>query len=252
MLTRDYIKKCALEAGFTLCGVARARVLTEHRVRYEAGLKASSEGYLEYLGRSEECRLDPSQLLKGARTIVVCALKYPFGNYSEPKVAAFAQIEEEYQVRVKRMLREVLGQLGDVRAKVCCDTSPILEKAWAVEAGLGWQGRNSLLINPRHGSFMSLGEIVLDAEVDSYDEPYRGAGCGSCRACVDACPVGAIGETADGIRTVSTAKCISSRTFEFARLNPGASVEPICGWISGCDECQLACPVNNILQIQKK
>ncbi len=241
MLSYKHIKKYAANAGFDLCGVARARVLEEHRSRYEAGLVASSEGYLEYLSRSFERRLDPSGLLSDARTIVVCAVKYD-GMAAKDGVAAFAQ-GEDYHVRVKRMLREILECLHlkcpELRAKVCCDTAPILEKAWAVEAGLGWQGRNSLLINPELGSFLNLGVLILDASCDYYDTPFSGSDCGNCRSCIVACPVGALGDM-----TLDTALCISARTVEHSRLHSDTPVEPIHGWVWGCDECQRACPKN--------
>ncbi|MDR2912787.1 MAG: DUF1730 domain-containing protein [Alistipes sp.] len=249
MLSYPHIKKYAAEAGFALCGVARARVLAEHAPRFEAGLGAASAEYMTYLSRRPERRFDPSELLRGARTVVVCALAYD-GAAACDGVAAFARMDEDYHVRIKRMLREVVARLeacglpAGGRFKVCCDTAPILEKAWAVEAGLGWQGRHSLVVNPRLGSFMMLGELLFDVECDCYDEPFSGVGCGSCRACVEACPVGAIGCTAEGVRTLSTARCISARTVEAARLRPETPVEPIHGWIEGCDECQRACPHN--------
>ncbi len=302
---------------------------------------------LDYLARNFGRRLDPSSVLAGARTVVVCGLAYPRVEYTEPvgasrlpepRVAAFARLDEDYHVKIKRMLRQVVDRLqesqavdgqrrgdgaelpttcGDgstgsgeprtfcetpkIRAKVCVDTASILEKAWAVEAGLGWQGRNSLVINPEYGSFLLLGEIVLDAEVDSYDSPMVGVrdasdeppvgvycphddphgchntyGCGSCRACVDACPVGAIrpvgstsvgqspardepcsarrigGRLADGLANepdkffIDTDLCISARTIEGPRLDGTGAPEPIHGWVHGCDVCQLVCPKNRL------
>jgi epoxyqueuosine reductase len=241
MLKYDYIKEYAREAGFTLYGVARARVLAEHAERFEAGLAASGEDVLPYLVRDWRRRLNPSVLVKGARMVVVCALRYDGSPEETPsgKISAH-RCAGDYHPVIKGMLREILerlrGDCPDLRGKACCDTSPILEKAWAVEAGLGWQGRNTLLVNPGHGSYLLLGELVLDAECDRYDEPYSGLGCGECRRCEAACPTGALRN-----RTVDTGCCISALTIERSRFNDVAP-EPIHGWIYGCDECQIVCP----------
>ncbi len=270
VLRYDNIKKYASEAGFTLCGVARARVLSEHAPRFAAGLAASGGAALSYLVRDPSRRIDPSTLVPGARTVVVCALRYDGRPLETPggKVSAHrlrGGEEADYQPVIKGMLREVLerlrgdntnhpvrfaatppqeGNLPALRAKVCCDTSAILEKAWAVEAGLGWIGRNSLLVNPVHGSLLLLGEIILDAECDRYDEPLRVVGCGACRRCVDNCPTGALGE-----RTVDTGRCIAALTIERARK--GLPVEPMHGWICGCDECQCRIYVKKTFQSEK-
>jgi epoxyqueuosine reductase len=243
VLKYEHILNYAAEAGFTLCGVARARVLAGHAPWFEAGLEASGEGVLPYLAREWRRRLDPSTLLADARTVIVCALAYDGFSPVETdagRVSAHRR-NGDYHPGVKAMLREVSERLRaenpPLRAKVCCDTSAILEKAWAVEAGLGWQGRNTLLVNPMHGSFLLLGVIVLDAECDRYDEPFSGVGCGSCRRCEEACPTGALRD-----RTVDTGRCISALTIE--RSRKGLPAEPINGWVSGCDECQTACPHN--------
>jgi epoxyqueuosine reductase len=241
-LSCEYIKQCASQAGFTLCGVARARVLAEHSGWFSAGLTASGGDVLPYLARDWQRRLDPSVLVAGVRTVVVCALGYDGSAVETPagKVSAHRR-EGDYQPLIKGMLREVLERLRreypELGGKVCCDTSAILEKAWAVEAGLGWQGRNTLLVNPDHGSFLLLGELVLDAESDRYDEPYSGRGCAECRQCEAACPTGALCR-----RTVDTGRCISALTIE--RKRQGAPIEPVHGWIYGCDECQSVCPYN--------
>lgn len=242
MIDYDIVKKYATEAGFTLCGIARARVLAEHADRFEAGLTASGDAVLPYLTRDWRRRLDPSSLETGAQTVVVCALRYDDRPVETPegRVSTHRRLGD-YHPMIKEMLREVLEKLRaenpGLRGKVCCDTSAILEKAWAVEAGLGWQGRNTLLVNPDHGSWLLLGELVLDAGCDRYDEPFAEGRCGSCRRCEAACPTGALRD-----RTVDTGRCISSLTIE--RQRQGLPVEAIHGWIYGCDECQSVCPYN--------
>jgi epoxyqueuosine reductase len=246
VLSYQHINKYAAQAGFTLCGVARARVLSEHETRFAAGLAASGEAALSYLVRDPGRRLDPSRLLPGVRTVVVCAVGYDgFAavDGGAGRISAHRR-EGDYQPRIKAMLASVLEGLQsvepDLRGKVCCDTSAILEKAWAVEAGLGWIGRNSLLVNPTHGSFLLLGELLLDAACDLYDEPYAGRGCGLCRRCVESCPAGALVAVGEGVAMVDTGRCISALTIEKARKT--GAVEPLNGWICGCDECQTVCP----------
>jgi epoxyqueuosine reductase len=247
MLCRQHINKYALEAGFTLCGVARARPLAEHGERFAASLAASGEWALGYLARDPARRLDPSSLLPEARTLVVCAVNYRNprsggypADFAAPKICSYA-LGGEYQPKIKGMLAEVFerlsGDLPGLRGRAASDTSAILEKAWAVEAGLGWIGRNSLLVNPEYGSFLLLGELVLDAECDSYDAPYTGAGCGGCRRCVESCPAEALRD-----RSVDTGRCISALTVE--RVREPIAPERLHGWIYGCDECQSVCPHN--------
>jgi epoxyqueuosine reductase len=258
MLRYQDIKKYAAEAGFALCGVARARVLTEYAERFADALAVSGDAAPGYLVRDPARRLDPATLVAGVRTVVVCAVSYDPRAVDDPagrgRVSAHRR-EGEYQPRVRAMLSMVLDRLKadesavPLAGKVCCDTSAILEKAWAVEAGLGWIGRNSLLVNQRHGSFLLLGEIILDAECDRYDAPYAGRGCGGCRRCVEACPVDAlvldppgVGEGFRTVGAVDTGRCISALTIERARK--GFAAGPLHGWIYGCDECQKVCPHN--------
>lgn len=249
MLSVDEIRKCADGAGFTLCGVARSRELTEHRMRFAEGLSASGDRALHYLADRPERRLDPAHFVPGARTVVVCAVNYrnsysggyPEG-FSNPKLCSYA-LSTEYQPKIKQMLTSMLENLRalypQLGGRAFCDTSAILEKAWAAEAGLGWIGKNSLLINPQYGSFLLLGELVLDMECDRYDEPYAGRGCGDCRRCIDGCPAGAIPRP----RTVDTGRCISALSIE--KVREPAAPEAMHGWIYGCDECQNACPFNS-------
>ncbi len=246
-LHSDNIKKYAAEAGFTLCGIASARVLDEYAPRFAAGLEASGDRALHYLADRPQRRLDPSYLVPGARSVIVCAVNYRnrySGGYPDgfpgPKICSYA-LSTKYQPKINAMLTEMLGRLKadipDVSGRAFCDTSAILEKAWAAEAGLGWIGRNSLLVNPDYGSFLLLGELVIDAECDRYDAPYEGPGCGECRRCMEMCPAGAIPRA----HTINTGRCISALTIEKVREPAAAELH---GWIYGCDECQNVCPWN--------
>ena len=134
------------------------------------------------------------------------------------------------------MLRELQTTYPLLEGRAFVDSAPILEKQYAVEAGLGWIGRQSLLVTPEYGTYVLLGELVLNAEVDEYDKPLEGVGCGECRRCMDACPTGAIVKP----MTINTSRCISCHTIEAV---PSADIN-LNGWIFGCDECQNCCPYN--------
>ena len=246
MLSEKEIKKCAREAGFDRCGVAPSRPLEEHRSRFTEWLRGGFSSTLTYLERNVEKRLDPSRLVAGAQSVIVCAVSYRnaiSGGYPEgwsgPKIASYACARDYHDV-IRGMLLEMFERLRaaepTLRGRVFVDTAPVLEKAWAVEAGLGWIGRNSLLVVPGLGSFVLLGELIVDSEVDRYDQPYCGTGCGSCWRCVESCPAGAIRPD----RTLDTSRCISRLTIERGDPEP----EQLHGWIFGCDACQSVCPYN--------
>ena len=177
--------------------------------------------------------------------MIVCAVSYKnqtsngYPADHQAKVASYA-CTTDYHTTIKQMLFELCKRLKEVEpnlsARCFVDSAPILEKRYAVEAGLGWIGRQSLLITPKFGSFVLLGEIVTTAECDHYDKPYEGVGCGECRRCVEACPNSAVKE-----RHIDTSQCISCATIE--RKNEGEGCD-LHGWIFGCDECQSVCPYN--------
>jgi epoxyqueuosine reductase len=190
-------------------------------------------------------RFDVRQLVEGAKTVVVCAVSYKSeisGGYDESdscKIASYA-CNRDYHKILKKMLqsllRELQTQYPQLQGRAFVDSAPLLEKQYAVEAGLGWIGRQSLLITPEYGSYVLLGELVLDMEADAYDAPYEGVGCGECRRCMDACPTSAIVAP----MTIDTAKCISCRTIE---SDNDTNID-LHGWIFGCEECQNCCPYN--------
>ena len=137
---------------------------------------------------------------------------------------------------LQHVLRTLQQENPALAGRIFVDSAPLLEKQYAVEAGLGWIGRQSLLITPRFGSFVLLGEMVLCDEADSYDTPYPHNGCGACRRCLDACPTGAIVAP----MTIDAARCVSCHTIE---AEPDSTID-LHGWIFGCDECQSCCPYN--------
>lgn len=245
MLDRSEIKRLAAEEGFDLCGLAPCRPLEQHAARFRDWLARGYQSTLGYLERNAEKRFDPTRLFEGARTAVVCAVSYknaagdgyPAGHRA--KVASYA-CAADYHTTLRAMLGRMLDALvaahPGLRGRAFVDTAPLAEKLLAVEAGLGWIGRQSLLVTPRYGTYVLLGELLLTEPCESYDRPFEGSRCGTCRACLDACPAGAL--AAD--RTVDTRRCISRHTVE-RDPDPEAALH---GWIFGCDACQSCCPYN--------
>ena len=246
MLDHQYIKKLAADAGFDLCGLAPCRHLVENESMLRAWLGKGYQSSLAYMERNVEKRADPRKLVEGARTAVVCAVSYknragegyPPGHRT--KVASYA-CAADYHTTIKGMLGRMLDALRasrpDLSGRAFVDTAPLLEKQLAVEAGLGWIGRQSLLVTPQYGTFVVLGELLLDQEADSYDTPFAGSRCGTCRRCIEACPTGAILPD----RMIDTGRCIACHTIE---RQPDTPIG-LNGWIFGCDACQNACPWND-------
>ncbi len=239
IITSEEVRRASLEEGFSLCGIARARVLTEREEPLRNWIAADMAAGMDYMVRTPERRIDPAALVEGARTVVVCAVNYKNGAWNQtvsPRIASYAYAPD-YHTTIVGMLNNVLGRLPEgVHGRAFCDTAPILEKAWATEAGLGATGKNSLLITPEYGSFVLLGVLVLDARCDDYDAPFADDLCGRCTLCVDTCPTRAIVAP----RVIDTRRCISRMTLE---KNPRHSID-LNGWLAGCDACQSCCPHN--------
>ena len=245
MILSEHIKIAAREVGFDLCGVCRPRRMELNESAYAEWLERGYDSSLEYMRAHLDKRFDARRLVDGAQAVVVCAVNYrsPIsGGYSPDdrcRVASYACCRD-YHKSIKRMLLQLLDQLREqyptLSARAFTDSAPLLEKQHAVDAGLGWIGRQSLLITPQFGSRVLLGELVLCDEVDLYDSPLEGVGCGECRRCVEACPTGAIVRP----MMLDTSRCISCRTVE-SEADPDFDLH---GWIFGCEECQNVCPYN--------
>ena len=245
MIDSGYIKYLAAQAGFDKCGITRSKHLSNNEEAFRRWLACGYGSSLGYLRDNLDKRFDTGRLVEGARSVAVCAVSYksavsegyPAGHRA--KVASFA-CNRDYHKSVKKMLQGMLRALRErypsLEGRAFVDSAPLLEKQLAVEAGLGWIGRQSLLVTPELGSFVLLGELVLCDEADSYDAPYEGTGCGGCRRCMEACPTGAVVAP----MTLDTSRCISCHTVE---AEPEAAVD-LHGWIFGCDECQSCCPYN--------
>lgn len=252
MLDYRHIKKLAAEAGFDLCGVAPCRHMAPGEARFRDWLARGYHSSLAYMERNARKRFDPRLLVDGARTAVVCAVSYKnrIGEGYPPdhrtRVASYA-CAADYHTTIRAMLMQMLDALRaacpGLAGRAFVDTAPLAEKQLAVEAGLGWIGRQSLLVTPRYGTYVLLGELILTHEADTYDTPYSGPGCGACRACVDNCPTGAIMAE----RTIDTARCISCHTVE---KQPPGPID-LGSWIFGCDGCQSCCPRNRLAPMHR-
>ncbi len=245
MLDQRNIKRLAEQAGFDLCGVAPCRHLAANEARFRRWLGQGYQSSLAYLERHTEKRFDPARLVEGARTAVVCAVAYKnrtsdgYPATCRTKIASYA-CTTDYHTTIRNMLRGMLQALKaaypGLEGRAFVDTAPLAEKQLAVEAGLGWIGRQSLLVTPQFGSFVLLGELLLNDETDAYDTPFEGSRCGSCRACIEHCPTGAILDE----RMIDTGRCIACHTIE---REPDTGID-LDGWIFGCDACQSCCPYN--------
>ena len=239
------IKMLAHEVGFDLCGVAQCHNFEEDKSFLKEWIGQGYASSLDYLKRNIECRADANLLVEGAKSVIVCAVSYKnkisdgYPADHTAKVASYA-CTTDYHTTIKQMLFDLCKRLkeidADFSARCFVDSAPIFEKRYAVEAGLGWVGRQSLLVTPEFGSFVLLGEIVMTAECNEYDKPLESVGCGECRRCVEACPNGAIKE-----RHIDTSRCISCATIECRSDESSCDTH---GWIFGCDECQTVCPYN--------
>lgn len=241
-----FIKNIALGLGFANVGIAKVRRLDEEEDRLASWLQQEMHGKMHYMQNYFEQRLNPALLVPGAKSLISLLFNY----YSDkkqidpnaPKISMYAY-GEDYHFVVKRKLKELLNELqkeiGNIDARVFVDSAPILERVWAKESGLGWIGKNSLLLNKQMGSYFFLAEIICDLELE-YDAPVKNH-CGTCTACIDACPTDAIVEP----YKVDGSKCISYLTIELKESIPAAFKGKMDNWMFGCDVCQQVCPWNS-------
>ena len=242
---REAIRGAGLDLGFSVVGFAPAEEPTGSR-RLLDWLDLGYEGPMAWMARDPQARLDPARILPGVRTVVVVALRYrhspPAPTPAAPRISCYAWGGDYHAVMNRRLrcfearIRAILGE--PVRTRLACDTSPVMDKAWAAAGGIGWLGKNACLIHPREGSWLILGEIFLDRELTP-DAPWPDR-CGECRRCLDACPTGAL--TAPYL--LDARRCISSLTIEH-RTDFTAQERGMVGdWLAGCDICQDVCPWN--------
>lgn len=240
-LSSEQIKAEAKSLGFFTCGITKAAPVSDGCASlFRRWLDADGHAGMDYMGRNVEKRLDPTLLMPGVKSIVCVALNYTPGRRmpdGEPQIAAYA-LGQDYHDIVKSRLRTLASRLGITNYRAFCDTAPVLERYWAAQAGLGWIGRNHQLIIPHAGSMFFLGELFLDIELE-YDIPIPSR-CGTCHACIDACPTGAL--CLDG--TFHSSHCLSYLTIEHRGDLPKDIGCKMGDYIYGCDRCQSACPHN--------
>ena len=248
----EELKRRAHALGFQKVGVVRAESLTDERARLEEWLARGHHAGMTWMARDVARRTDPRELLSGARSIIVVALNYftPHEHSREQgagKISRYAWGDDYHDVlgeRLRALLEQVRELVPDARGKVCVDAQPSMDKAWAVRAGLGWIGKHTNLITREYGSWVFLGELILDVEL-AYDSERVEDHCGTCTLCIEACPTGAIVEP----YVVDSALCVSHATIELREEElPAALASNLAGWLYGCDTCQDVCPWNRFEQ----
>ncbi|MFN0289850.1 tRNA epoxyqueuosine(34) reductase QueG [Pedobacter helvus] len=240
------IKQEAMRLGFMSCGIAKADFLEEEAPRLENWLKANHHGEMGYMENHFDKRLDPRILVDGAKSIVSLTLNYYTDekqtDTSAPKISKYAYGTDYHSV-IKDKLQELMAfirdHIGEVDGRCFVDSAPVMDKAWAQKAGLGWRGKNSNLISKQVGSFFFLAELIIDLELE-YDSPFPTDHCGSCTRCIDACPTDAIVAP----YTVDGSRCISYLTIELKNEIPTEFKGKMDNWMFGCDICQDVCPWN--------
>lgn len=242
------IKAEAERLGFFACGVAKAEAVDpETAAAVRRWIDGGGHASMQYMANHTDMRLDPRLLMPGVRSIVCVAMSYaparriPEGQY---QIAAYAYGHDYHDI-VKQRLHSLAATMGMENYRAFCDSAPVLERYWAVRAGLGWTGRNHQLIIPGAGSMFFLGELFTDLELDC-DTPMPSR-CGLCRRCVDACPTGALAMPEEGCPTppFDAARCISYQTIENRGDIPHDITSRMGDTIYGCDRCQQACPWNS-------
>jgi len=240
------IKDEALRLGFMHCGIAKAGFLEEEAPRLENWLKDNRHGQMNYLENHFDKRLDPRLLVEDAKSVISLALNYfPEEQQSDPdapKISKYAY-GMDYHTVIKDKLFLLLSfieeNIGAVSGRAFVDSAPVLDRAWAKKAGIGWVGKNSNIISKKSGSFFFLAELIIDLDL-IYDDPFMTDHCGSCTRCIDACPTDAILSPA----IIDANKCISYLTIELREEIPSKFDDKMENWMFGCDICQDVCPWN--------
>ena len=242
---KSFIKQKANELGFFYCGFSKAGFLAEEAPKLERWLKEGLHGKMSYMENHFDKRLDPTRLVEGSNSVISLLLNYyPSESQTEnaPKISKYAYGEDYHLVikdKLKSLVETMKEEIGDIQGRVFVDSAPVMDKAWAKKAGLGWLGKNTNLIHPKEGSFFFIAEIISDLSF-SQDPPMRDY-CGTCTKCLDACPTNALATPYQ----IDASRCISYLTIELKdQLIPQQFNESMENWMFGCDICQDVCPWN--------
>lgn len=249
-----FLKQKASEYGFSFCGISTATELTDEARRLEQWLSKGSHGTMKYMENYFEMRIDPRKLVEGARSVI--SFLYNYFPAEEPKapdapvVSKYAYGRDYHEV-IKAKLNDLLTELretwGDIGGRAFVDSAPVLEKAWALRSGIGWMGKHTNVITKQQGSFFFLAELIIDVSLEP-DAPYAKDYCGTCTACIDACPTDAI----IAPQQLDASRCISYFTIELKDAIPQYMAGTFENRLFGCDICQDVCPWNRFSKPHKE
>lgn len=241
----QHIKAEAKRLGFLSCGVSKAEFLEEEAPRLEKWLTQNMHGEMRYMENHFDKRLDPTKLVDDSKSVISLLLNYfPSEQQKDPEAPKLSKYAygTDYHFVIKDKLKQLLyfieKEIGKVHGRAFVDSAPVLDKAWAAKSGLGWIGKNSNLLTQQVGSFYFIAELIIDLDLE-YDTPVTDH-CGTCTACIDACPTQAIVEP----YVVDGSKCISYFTIELKEEIPNSYKNQFDNWMFGCDVCQDVCPWN--------
>jgi epoxyqueuosine reductase len=239
------IKTEAKRLGFLSCGMSKAEFLEAEAPRLEKWLNQNGHGEMQYMENHFDKRLDPTKLVEDSKSVISLLLNYyPSEEQKDktaPKISKYAYGTDYHFVikdKLKSLLQFIQNEIGEVSGRAFVDSAPVLDKAWAAKSGLGWIGKHSNLLTQQVGSFYFIAELIVDLELD-YDTPTTDH-CGTCTACIDACPTQAIVDP----YVVDGSKCISYFTIELKEQLPNSMKGQFDDWMFGCDVCQDVCPWN--------
>ncbi|MFD2822224.1 tRNA epoxyqueuosine(34) reductase QueG [Lacinutrix iliipiscaria] len=239
------IKTEAKRLGFLSCGISKAEFLEEEAPRLEQWLNQNRHGEMQYMENHFDKRLDPTKLVADSKSVISLLLNYYPSEIQKdktaPKLSKYAYGTDYHFVikdKLKQLLHFIKNEIGDVHGRAFVDSAPVLDKAWAAKSGLGWIGKHSNLLTQQVGSFYFIAELIVDLDLE-FDHKTTDH-CGTCTACIDACPTQAIIEP----YVVDGSKCISYFTIELKDQLPNSMKGQFDDWMFGCDVCQDVCPWN--------